>query len=970
MIPESLHLEGLHSYKDPVTVEFDELVEDGLFGIFGPTGSGKSTLLDAMTFALYGEVDRVGGNEVAPLMHPDADTLEVRYGFELGGTSYEARRRYRDTGSGGPSLREAALRDLDADEVLASQARSVEEEVRGLLGMDFDQFTRAVFLPQGKFAQFLDDTPSERVKLLEEVFGLDRYGDRLRRRARDRYRSLEKRRENLRGELKGLEEATPERLEKVEAAHGEACERVEELEGRKADLEDDVEAARDLRKARSELEEAQEELAGLEERDEAVDEDRDRLEAAEAADAPVEVHEDLRSTREELDEVDEALEAARERAREAGEALDEAKERREDRLPELEDREDELHRVEPRLDDLDEAAEGWADDREEADALAEEIEELESAGAEAPPPAIEADLDDLGERVRDGRDAAEEVTDLEAEVEGTQADREEVRERIEALSGRREEREADLASAVEAVEDLDERVQAAEHGDRAAALSVELEEGEPCPVCGAVEHPSPADPPDEDPATLRGELEEARQRREDARADLEGVEVRLEEARERAEELAEDLEALEDDLAAAREREEDLRAEIPPALERVPWTDAADRIQAWTRGRRVGELRDRKEGIEDRLESARERWAGVREALDLDAEAPEAEARRAARERLETSLEAVESERRRLDEAVEEAREDALDAGQEVDRLEGRRERLAEAVEDLEAALEAALEASPFASADEAREAHEPAEVREELRERIEEHEEEFRRAREAVERLEAEVEDAGLTVGEADEVVETYEAVEEDLVEARDERSRLAAVLEDLREDVERRAELEEELEGLGEDLQRADRLRTLLRGRGFVQFLARSRFQSVLDHASRRLSEVTGGRYHLRGSPEEIHIVDHLEGGQERDLRTLSGGETFMASLALALALSDAIQGERGGGYPPVDFFFLDEGFGSLDRDSLDTVMRMLRELVDQGVHVGLITHVVDVQKYVPRRLLVEAADESSGSRVRIEK
>lgn len=971
MIPESLHVEGLHSYRDPVTVDFDELVEDGLFGVFGPTGSGKSTLLDAMTFSLYGEVDRVGGNEVAPLMHPEAEDLEVRYAFELGGTSYEARRRYRRPGAEGtPSLREAELRDLDAGEVLASQAREVQKEVQGLLGMDFDQFTRAVFLPQGKFAQFLEDTPAQRVKLLEEVFGLDRYGERLRRRARRRHDDLEKRRENIRGELQGLEEATPERLEKVEATHGEAVDRVAGLENRLEELEPDVEAARDLRKARRELEEALEELEALEERDGEIDGDREVLAAAEAAEAPVEALEELEEERATLATVEEDLEAARATLEEAEEALAEAKARREETLPELEAREEALHRVEPRLADLADEAGDRSGDRSRAEELRDEVRALEEDGAEAPPGDLAADPEDLEGRARRGGDAAADVADLEGDLEATEADLEEAREQVREL----EERRADLARRVDdlegTVEDLEARQRAAHQGDRAAALATDLEEGEPCPVCGAEHHPDPAEEPEEDPAALREDLEEAREALQQARADAEGVEARLEEREAEVDRLRDEAETLEADLEAAREREADLREGLPPELSDADWDEARERARAWRRGQRASHRRERLEEVEARLETARQRWDDVRETLDLHAGDPTPEALEEARARLRASLEAVEAERERLDEAVEETREASLEAGQEAERLDARRETLADRVEDLEADLEAAVDESPFEDAEAARDAHEPPDHREALRERIEEHEEELRRAREAVERLETEVEGAGLDAGEAEAVLEEHDAVQEDLQEARDDRARLATILEDLREDVERRAELEEELGDVDERLGRAEALRSLLRGRGFVQFLARSRFQSVLDHASRRLSQVSGGRYHLQGDPEGIHIVDHLEGAQERDLRTLSGGETFMASLALALALSDAIQGERGGGYPPVDFFFLDEGFGSLDRDSLDTVMRMLRELVDQGVHVGLITHVTDVQKYVPRRLVVEPADESTGSRVRIER
>lgn len=170
MRPVRLRIEGFSAYRAAVEVDFSGV---DFFAISGPTGSGKSSLIDAMIFALYGRVPRLGGNAVAPAITAGADRARVALDFDANGTTHTVVRLAQRTASGGASVKEARLQV--GDQVLASGADDVTTAVEELLKLRFDDFTRTVVLPQGDFARFLTATRSERQGLLRSLLGMDVY---------------------------------------------------------------------------------------------------------------------------------------------------------------------------------------------------------------------------------------------------------------------------------------------------------------------------------------------------------------------------------------------------------------------------------------------------------------------------------------------------------------------------------------------------------------------------------------------------------------------------------------------------------------------------------------------------------------------------------------------------------------------------------------------------------------------------
>ena len=186
---------------------------------------------------------------------------------------------------------------------------------------------------------------------------------------------------------------------------------------------------------------------------------------------------------------------------------------------------------------------------------------------------------------------------------------------------------------------------------------------------------------------------------------------------------------------------------------------------------------------------------------------------------------------------------------------------------------------------------------------------------------------------------------------------------LKQLREDRKRAARLDRQIAAHREEQQVASGLGTLLRATSFERWLCGEALDSLVEEASATLMELSGGQYQLdRDDRNDLFVIDFEDAGARRPVHTLSGGETFQASLALALALSTQVVG-LSAGRRDLNSMFLDEGFGTLDADTLETVATTLERLAaDSDRMVGIVTHVAALAERVPVRFVVSRAGSSS--------
>ncbi|WP_326809314.1 SMC family ATPase [Streptomyces sp. NBC_01775] len=491
----------------------------------------------------------------------------------------------------------------------------------------------------------------------------------------------------------------------------------------------------------------------------------------------------------------------------------------------------------------------------------------------------------------------------------------------------------------------------------AAELAAGLKKGEPCAVCGAVEHPAPAreEAGHVDRVAEGRALEESRQageRRDEAALHLAGLReshaaAEAESGGESAAALASSVAALEAEHSAAHteaagthDAREALAAAEREHDERLAQRQDAERRAASRTSSRDALLRERA-ALTERLERAR-------------GEAPSVAAR------------AAELERRAV--LLSEAAEAAHTARGTAERLEEARVRLADAARQ-----------AGFETPDEAEHAVLPEAGRRELRERLERWQAEEAAVREeladpalvaAAERPAADAALAQATAQEADRRLReahTARHAAQERVAALDGLGRKAAErahgLTPLRTAYERVARLAGLAAGTSAENERRMRLES---------YVLAARLEQVAAAASARLARMSGGRYTLVHSDERasgrgrsglgLHVVDAWTGA-ERDTSTLSGGETFFSSLALALGLADVVTEEAGG--TRLETLFIDEGFGSLDEQTLDEVLDVLDSLRERDRCVGIVSHVADLRQRIPAQL--EVTKSRAGSAVR---
>ncbi len=215
--PKTLKVSGLNSFLEEQSIEFDKLTERGLFGIFGPTGSGKSSILDAITLSLYGQTAR----KSAMYINTETDKLFLSFQFEAG--HGERRRRYnversmRRTKNGGinTSFVKLIIYDKDGNQERIIEGRtSVENELQdNIIGLNFNDFIRTVVLPQGKFSEFLTLTGAGRNEMLERILGLEDYGERLNRKAKQKRDNISQELNRIQGELSRYDGVSKDEIE-------------------------------------------------------------------------------------------------------------------------------------------------------------------------------------------------------------------------------------------------------------------------------------------------------------------------------------------------------------------------------------------------------------------------------------------------------------------------------------------------------------------------------------------------------------------------------------------------------------------------------------------------------------------------------------------------------------------------------------------------------------------------------------
>lgn len=1036
-------------------------VSDGIFAITGPTGAGKTTILDAICLALYGRTPRLNkvtrsGNEIMSRQTGECFaevTFETQAGrFRCHWSQHRARRRP----DGELQAPKHEIADADSGAILEANIRGVADQIESATGMDFDRFTRSMLLAQGGFAAFLQAAPDDRAPILEQITGTEIYS-KISIRVHEQQRAEREKLNLLQAETAGIAILAPEQeveLQRTLAANQE----------KDRDLAAAADAARQaiawlttIGGLKQEIVELADEAGTLQSAIEAFEPDREKLGRALSAALLDGAYATLTATRNQqaddsaaLNSEEAALPALESSVRAQAETLKSAEEQATRAKEALQGAAPTLQRVRSLDQSLADQKKAVAEEddsckedaaRIDADKKARLEEQAKRSKAHRALETVDGYLEEHAqdEWLIGGLTGVEEqlrgLLARQHDIVQKEADRDEAAKAlaraIESLDDRRNRcgiRKRELEDASKRLGEgrdalsqlLGERLLREYRTEKEALLRemafltkiaeledhrAKLEDGKPCPLCGATGHPfaeGNVPVPDETERKIEGltRLIGEAEDREAAIRVLEAAENRarndLAEAARLESAAATDRRAAEEKLAAVKGGLERLRADftgrrqavstnlLPLGISHIPEADIATlietlraRLTAWQDqvrhkadiGQQIARIDSEVTRLDAVIEIQSTALANKRERLkalqsELDAKRAERTAlygdRNPDQEELGLNAAAADAERaeRQARDRYRAIEQTWHSAQTRVESLKHRIDQRDPELRRLENEFSAALAPVGFSNEEQFLAAilcsERKAELAAAAKNLDDRHTDLKARQKDRKTRLAAELA-RGVTDKSLEELEPQLKEYEKSLRELRDSIAGFTHKLSENAAAAERIKEKQAAIEAQQKECRRWENLHALIGsadGKKYRNFAQGLTFEMMIGHANRQLQKMTD-RYLLvreADQPLQLCVIDNYQAGEIRSTRNLSGGESFIVSLALALGLSQmASRNVR------VDSLFLDEGFGTLDEEALETALETLAGLRQDGKLIGVISHVQALKERIGTRIQV---------------
>lgn len=1018
MIPLKLTLEGLYSYQQRQTIDFTELTASGIFGIFGKVGSGKSAILDAITFALYGKTDRTDTDWDYNMMNLKSDELFIEFEF-LSNTNVQYRfTAYRKRSSktfANISVKKNSASRLEGGEWVHENHKNAPE----IIGLSYSNFLKTIIIPQGKFQEFLQLKPGERTEMLKEIFQLQRFD------LQNKVKALLSENNNavqeISGIMQGIGTVTPEEIVQQEAELAELVSSVAAIDTQVAEQNKALEAANQLKDLFQKLETARAQSQHLDAQQAEMNQRAQRLAQYEQASR------DFRDLMARIQQQETQL-AQQSQAIAQKEQLVQSKNQQAEtwasELESLQPEYDQLDQWKEKAEDLKVISDVRAEEkrRDSKRALIKQVnanfterdkekdqKEAQYKRKKLQLSAIKDKLMDpaqlriLGQWYQKAKLLGDETQERSQEF---RAGQEEVMQLTNAVNivieqnGHLIPKEVDSSKPEALLESFTESetkggqfVQEANAvlnellvKERLGAFADSLEEGAPCPLCGSTDHPEIAHTENVQPevAKQRALIQKAEDRLKgirNLRTKLDGQFLVLDRERKA--------------LAQKQAKVEESRAEDQAHRKAYPGAEEPDLnaysklvTQDTTTRKHIAELEKQIQDEEKDLEILREDLVRLQSNIEKEnAEIGKMEAR----------IEGNRSRIRRL-RMVDYAKADPVilleKAMKQSEKVEATRRRFEHRKKELETLRETLLPLQGELKSDRRKQEEDQAELAQEqdrLRERMEQSDfgsqTEIQQVlslslnpeaeKQQLDQFRMQLAESGAMVKELETQTQgrtfdpvAYQTLTKKVTALnthRDETTRRIGEKEGsikkMQVALQQLKEYTVKMDGLRIREANLDTLLKLFRGKGFVDYISSIYLKELCNRANARFRRLTRNKLQLEVTEtNSFRVRDFLNGGQTRSVKTLSGGQTFQASLSLALALADSVQQLSAASR---NFFFLDEGFGTLDKDAIQVVFETLKSLRKENRIVGVISHVEDLQSEIDVFLKVEN-DEEKGSLV----
>ncbi|PWJ54730.1 exonuclease SbcC [Dyadobacter jejuensis] len=1025
MIPKYLKIKGLYSYQQEQEIHFDDLTNASLFGIFGAVGSGKSSILEAITFALYGDTERLnksGDDRTYNMMNLRSDELLIDFECIAGKNG----NRYRFTVRGRRNSKN--FKDVKTFERKGYSWKeeqwvplSENESIEDIIGLSYDNFRRTIIIPQGRFQEFIELRDADRTRMMKELFQLEKYD--LSRKVATLMGKNKEAIAHVEGQLTGMTAVTTELIAQQEGMYeavrleiGKASEQVNSLTLLAETFQKQKLALENIRILTQQLKDLEAQEGQMKQR-------RASLAIFEICSLHFKPLLDQKKRLAEILHQEESqLEKLASQIDRLSTTRTERQSERVGLLPAYENREALLHqamelekviiiasknkqidqqmgaltRGEARLKERKEALLKKKNDRsaleKETSAHKNKLPDLTETGK------IQAwytKLEILTKKKTATLEEANQVNQNQKEVEelkrkyllelttnfqlelapdsGLSEFEKSIEKWLLQHSGQKKELEAKF---------LEVQTKA-----RLQQFATELQDGAPCPLCGSEHHPALLHPNDEFNTQLK--------QLTDRKAFLEQQEKELRKAQPPIDRLFQQISSFEQQKTTIRSRwnEEKVALEEHDQLFVWPQFDRKDSARFLSYFEQTVQLQ----------KTIKEQELLLKEAS--------------------VAIEAEEIEiQQKLEAPLQSLKDEVLKAQSTIDTLTGQltniqlddyrhknSEALTDRVENLRkkyTEVKTKFEHTEKEIAELEKQIHALGGEQRSLLESRARHQAEFENLGQAVqqrllqhayesEEWVGQVLLSDLDIGTERNALDRFDlqihTIRRDLQNQKEqnpisaydpeqheatnrklqhlqkqlqtltkEEGRLEGLLKQLKEDLIKRTTLLQEQERLDIRKNHLNDLAKLFRSSGFVDYASSIYLQNLIQAANGRFHQMTHQQLHLElGEGNSFWVRDLLNGGHLRLLKTLSGGQKFQAALSLALALADHIHVRNASKH---NFFFLDEGFGSLDKAALQTVFETLKTLRKEHRIVGIISHVEDLQQEIQTYLKIEESETGS--------
>lgn len=1011
MIPIQLTLEGLYSYQERQKIDFQNLTDAGLFGIFGSVGSGKSSILEAISFVLYGETERLNARDKRTynMMNLKSNRSYIEFDF----INYE-NKKYRAT-------REFKRNSKNFEEVKTPNVIFYEwkneawiplehSNAEKIIGLSYANFKRTIIIPQGQFKEFLELGAMDRTNMMKEIFGLHRFDLQNNVSALNTKNKSEL--DQLEGQLKGFEEVNEEQISvqkevlKIERQKFEEIQKVfKETEHKYIQLKSLKEEFGLLHQKKTDfgkLEQQKAEIDVLDQKTEIYDRtfriftplfsEKNKLEK-EISDQQKNKESQFKA----LQETNLQFENIKKRLlviQPKYEALNVSKIQENDLSLILQ-----MLKFSGEIETLKERTENGSKKVKEVEAsqklIQQKIEEL-SKNAEAlkPKKLDSALLLNVGNWFLEKKKLTEILQKQVETVALKKAETGKISDELKPFEINQETFRSDFKSKVDVLEEqkkmLSEKKNHLEVQQKLAHFANELHDGESCPLCGALEHPHIV------------KFDDVNSELSDIQKEIEQIEIQKENIQKRSvqiEKILDRKKIFEEQLKSEEESLQQIQNTIEEYHKSFDWKEfnaenpdgfEEKRRQSFSIEKQIDEL-NLQIGLEQKnLDKERENFDKYTKLLqdiifienDLKTKVetqksnlkilnwtdyekkPIAEVEDIFIQLSQSNLETEQN----YQQLIKEEKEIAPRLAEQktmVSQLEKRISELEKEISDNKSMIEKALPEQQFNSPDEVRQILAQEINVQETRNIIQQFRIQFETVRNSILELETKLKDFSFNEEEFSAVEHQFISFENDLKTATHSVIKISTEIERLEKEFKKKEDL---LKDLAQLQKRAENLKTmtnLFKGAGFVQYVSSIYLRQLCDHANVRFHRMTRNQLSLQlNDNNDFEIIDYLNEGKCRSVKTLSGGQAFQVSLSLALALAESVQSNA---QAEKNFFFIDEGFGTQDLESVNIVFETLMNLQKENRIVGIISHVEELKEKIPVALNIKK-DEERGSLIEV--